>query len=142
VSNGRRPIARQFIVGYGTFTLLLAGIGCPRFGNPAADPPIPTEQSAVQAKRFVTTRLLQRKLPISLIGTDKNGTSIVGTVHHPAGTIAFGLLKTGLARTVDWSVGLMSVGEVSAFRVAENAAKRAAVNIWHSYGPPVLASAS
>jgi staphylococcal nuclease domain-containing protein 1 len=127
---------------YGTFTLLLAGIGCPRLGNPAADPPIPTEQFAVQAKQFVTTRLLQRKLPISLIGTDKNGTSIVGTVHHPAGNIALELLKNGLARMVDWSVRLMPVGEVPALRVAENAAKRAAVNIWHSYAPPVLASAS
>ena len=122
------------------FTLLLAGITCPRIGNPSTDQP--TEAFSVEAREFVLLRLLQRKLDVSLIGTDKNGTSIVGIVHHPAGNIALELLKHGLARMVDWSVRLMSVADVPALRVAENGAKRAAVGIWHSHAPPVLTSAS
>ena len=47
----------------------------------------------------------------------------VGTIHHPAGNIAVELLKNGLAKMSDWSVRLMSPGDVPALRVAENNAK-------------------
>lgn len=127
---------------YASFTLLLAGIACPRIGNPKADPPIPTEAFAQEARNFVTNRLLQRELSISLLGTDKNGTSVVGTVHHPTGNIAVELLKVGLARMAEWSVRLMSAAEVPPLRVAENTAKRTSVGLWHSYAPPVLSTSS
>jgi staphylococcal nuclease domain-containing protein 1 len=127
---------------YANFTLLLAGITCPRIGNPTADPRIPTEAFAQEARQFVSMRLLQRELPISLLGTDKVGMSAVGSVHHPVGNIALELLKVGLARMTDWSVRLMPVGEVPALRIAENNAKRTLQGIWHSYAPPALTSAS
>jgi len=127
---------------YASFTLLLAGVTCPRIGNPKADPPIEAEAFSQEARQFVTTRLLQRELQISLLGTDKNGINAVGTVHHPAGNIALELLKAGLARMTDWSVRMMPAGEVPALRVAENSAKRTLVGIWHTYAPPVLTSAS
>jgi staphylococcal nuclease domain-containing protein 1 len=73
---------------YASFTLLLAGITAPRVGNPKADPPSLSEPLAVQARQFTLLRLLQRELPVSLIGTDKSGTCAVGTVHHPTGNIA------------------------------------------------------
>lgn len=127
---------------YGNFTLFLAGVTSPRLGNPNVDPPIPTEAFSKEARQFVTARLLQRELDISLIGTDKNGVNVVGIVHHPAGNIALELLKVGLARMTDWSVRMMSPGEVPALRVAENNAKRTHLGIWHAYAPPVLSSAS
>ena len=127
---------------YANFTLLLAGITAPRVGNPKADPPIPAEPLSHEARQFTLLRLLQRELPISLIGTDKSGTCAVGTVHHPAGNIAVELLKVGLARLTDWSVRLMSPAAVPALRVAENAAKRASLGVWVDYAPPTLQSAS
>jgi len=127
---------------YASFTLLLGGVTCPRIGNPKADPPIPQEPFSEEARQFVTARLLQRELQVSLLGTDKNGINAVGTVHHPAGNIALELLKNGLARMTDWSVRMMPAGEVPALRVAENTAKRTLIGIWHAYAPPVLMSAS
>jgi len=65
---------------YATFTLLLAGVLCPRIGNPKADPPIAAEPFGMEARLFVEARLLQRELPVSLVGTDKVGANAVGTV--------------------------------------------------------------
>ncbi|GKY92183.1 hypothetical protein MPSEU_000189600 [Mayamaea pseudoterrestris] len=127
---------------YATFTLLLAGVLCPKVGNPRATPPAPSEAFAEQARAFSDMRLLQRELDIGLVGTDKSGSSAVGMIYHPAGNIAVELLKNGFAKMTDWSVRLMPVEEVPALRVAENTAKRTLVGIWHSYAPPVLTSAS
>ena len=44
---------------YANFTLLLAGVSCPRVGNPRADPPVPSEEFAEDAKQFVELRVLQ-----------------------------------------------------------------------------------
>ena len=127
---------------YAQFTLLLAGATCPRTGNPKADPPTEAEPFAEDARQFVTARLLQRELPISLLGTDKSGIAAVGTVHHPAGNIAVELLKNGLARITDWTVRMMGSADVPALRFAENQAKRTVKGVWHSYKPPVLSSAA
>jgi staphylococcal nuclease domain-containing protein 1 len=127
---------------YTSFTLLLAGVTCPRLGSAKSDPPTPNEPFAVQAREFTQTRLLQRELDVSLVGTDKVGSSAVGVVHHPVGNIAVELLKNGLARMADWSVRLLAVGDVPALRVAENTAKRTALNVWRNYAPPTLQTAS
>lgn len=127
---------------FGTFTLTLAGAACPRTGNPRASPPTPSEPFSEEARQFSTLRLLQRELPISLVGTDKSGMVAVGTVHHPVGNISVELLKNGLARMTDWTVRMMPTGDVPALRVAENQAKRSLKGLWHSYAPPVLSSAA
>ena len=127
---------------HANFTLLLAGASCPRTANPRAEPPTPAEPFSEQAKQFSTARLLQRELPVSLLGTDKSGSAAVGTIHHPAGNIAVELLKHGLARMTDWTVRLMPTADVPALRFAENQAKRSLKGIWHSYAPPVLSSAA
>jgi len=44
---------------YANFTLLLAGVSSPRVGNLRADPPVPSEEFADQAREFVELRLLQ-----------------------------------------------------------------------------------
>lgn len=108
---------------YGSFTLLLAGVSCPRMGNPRFDPPTEDEPFAEEARQFVQARLLHRELYVTLHGTDKSGVCGVGTVHHPRGNIAVELLKNGLARMSDWSVRLMDPMDVPALRIAENNAK-------------------
>ena len=134
------PTLKDYL--YSNFTLQLAGTSCPRFGNPKADPPTTTEPLANEARNFVTARLLQRELSISLYGTDKNGYNAVGTIHHPAGNIAVELLKIGYGKIAEWTVRLMPPAEVPPLRIAENTAKRTGLGVWHSYAPPVLSSAS
>ena len=134
------PILPEFQ--HANFTLLLAGVTCPRIGNPKAEPPVPPEPLCEEARQFTQARLLQRELPISLIGTDKSGGSAVGIVHHPRGNIAVELLKVGLCRMTDWSLRLMEPASIPALRVAENTAKRSCLGVWTSCAPPVLSSAS
>jgi len=108
---------------YGSFTLFLAGITCPRVGNPRLTPPTQDEPFAIEARQFVELRLLHRELDVTLHGTDKSGICAVGTIHHPRGNIAVELLKNGLARMSDWTVRMMSPMDVPALRIAENGAK-------------------
>ena len=108
---------------YGSFTLLLAGVNCPRVGNPRLDPPTPSEPFAGAARDFVELRLLQRELKITLHGTDKSGVCLVGTVHHPRGSIGAEVLKNGLGRISDWTIRMLNPGDVPPLRIAENAAK-------------------
>ena len=120
---------------HGSFTMLLAGVVCPRIGKE-------DEVLAEQAKYFVEQRLLHRELEVTLHGTDKSGVCAVGTVHHPRGNIAIELLKNGLGKICDWSARLMNTHDVPAFRIAENEAKKNQRGIWHSYIPPKISGAS
>ena len=108
---------------YGSFTLILAGVSCPRVGNPRLTPPTPSEPHADAAREFVELRLLQRELKVTLHGTDKSGVCLVGTVHHPRGNIAAEVLKNGLGRISDWTIRMLSPGDVPPLRIAENTAK-------------------
>jgi len=127
---------------YGSFTLILAGVACPRVGNPKLSPPTPSEPFAEEARDFVELRLLQRELKISLYGTDKSGVCLVGTVHHPRGNIGAEILKNGLGRISDWTIRMMSPVDVPPLRIAENAAKRSTLKVFESYAPPKLTGAS
>lgn len=118
---------------YGSFTLILAGVACPRVGNPRLNPPTPSEPYAEEARDFVELRLLQRELKISLYGTDKSGVCLVGTVHHPRGNIGVEILKNGLGRISDWTIRMMSPGDVPPLRIAENAAKVCCVDSYPIY---------
>jgi staphylococcal nuclease domain-containing protein 1 len=108
---------------YCNFTLILAGVNCPRTANPRTDPPTPGEPYAQEARTFVEQRLLQRELMLSLHGTDKSGSCIVGTIHHPKGSIAVELLKRGYGKVTDWTARMMDALDLPALRVAENGAK-------------------
>ena len=108
---------------YGSFTLILGGVSCPRVGNPRLNPPTPSEPFAEAARDFVELRLLQRELKVTLHGTDKSGVCIVGTVHHPRGNIGVEVLKNGLGRISDWTTRMMNPGDVPPLRIAENSAK-------------------
>ena len=128
---------------HGSFTLILAGVASPRMGNPRTNPPTTDESFAVDARDFVSTRLLHRELEMTLYGTDRAGVCAVGTVHHPRGNIAVELLKAGLARVSDWSARMMDPEEVPAFRVAENNAKvRTWVRCYATYFATILLKCS
>lgn len=79
---------------------------------------------------------------MTLHGTDKSGVCLVGTVHHPRGNIASEILKNGLGRISDWTIRMMSPGDVPPLRIAENSAKRANLGVFESYKPPTLTGAS
>jgi staphylococcal nuclease domain-containing protein 1 len=82
---------------YSNFTLLPRA-SCPRLANPKVDPPTQSEPLSLEARQFVTARMLQRELKISLLGAEKSGSATtVGTIHHPAGNISVELSKNGLA---------------------------------------------
>ena len=127
---------------YASFTLILAGVACPRVGNPRLNPPTPSEPYGLEARDFVELRLLQRELKITLNGTDKSGVCLVGTVHHPRGNIGAEILKNGLGRISDWTIRMMSPGDVPPLRIAENAAKRSNVGVFENYTPPTVTGAS
>jgi len=127
---------------YGSFTLILAGVACPRAGNPRSSPPTESEPFADEARAFVEARLLHRELDVTLCGTDKAGACAVGTLQHPKGNIAVELLKRGFGRVSEWSARLMDVKDLPAFRIAENNAKRSNMGIWHDYTPPTLSGAA
>ena len=127
---------------YASFTLILAGVACPRVGNPRLNPPTPSEPYGLEARDFVELRLLQRELKITLNGTDKSGVCLVGTVHHPRGNIGAEILKNGLGRISDWTIRMMSPGDVPPLRIAENTAKRSNAGVFENYTPPTLTGAS
>jgi len=127
---------------FGSYTLILAGVACPRTGNPRASPPTQSEPFADEARTFVDARLLHRELEVSLHGTDKSSACAVGTIHHSCGNIGVELLKRGFGRVSEWSARLMSPLDLPAFRVAENTAKRTNLGVWHSYTPPQLSGSA
>ncbi|AFR93247.2 nuclease domain-containing protein 1 [Cryptococcus neoformans C23] len=63
-------------------------------------------------------------------------TVIIGTAIHPKGNIAEFLLAAGLAKVVDWHVGLLApYGGLDKLRAAEKAAKDKKQGIWENYQP-------
>lgn len=63
-------------------------------------------------------------------------TVIIGTAFHPKGNFAEFLLAAGLAKVVDWHVGLLApYGGLDKLRAAEKAAKDKKQGIWENYQP-------
>ncbi|KAL5475713.1 hypothetical protein EMCRGX_G025560 [Ephydatia muelleri] len=89
-------------------TVALSGIKCPMFkregGKEVAEP------FADLAKFFTESRLLQREVKILMEG-HSNNQSVLGTITHPVANIAELLLREGLARCVDWSMGVVTSGK-------------------------------
>eukprot|EP00102_Acyrthosiphon_pisum_P024003 XP_016661213.1 PREDICTED: staphylococcal nuclease domain-containing protein 1-like [Acyrthosiphon pisum] len=69
--------------------LYLSGVRCPPEGVELGD----------EAKFFVEVRLLQKDVEVTLEGvlSNRKTQSFYGTIHHPAGDIAFELVKQGFA---------------------------------------------
>ncbi|PAA63610.1 hypothetical protein BOX15_Mlig010255g1 [Macrostomum lignano] len=90
------------------------------------------EPYAEEAKFFVEARLLQRN--VRLVLETVSGQSVVGSVLHTNGNIAEILVQEGLARCVDWSMGVVSQpGAAVKLRQAERDAKKARRRLWKDY---------
>lgn len=81
----------------------------------------PAEPFGDQAHGYVETRLLQRRVSVTLVGFSDQG-QLIGSVVHPNGNIAHYLVQAGLGRCNDLHSVLLK-GEMSALREAERAAR-------------------
>jgi len=118
---------------YQNVTIQLSGLKCPGFKRAeSSDQPEVSEPFAEEAKFFVETRLLQRDVTVVLEGVANQANGILlGTCLHPNGNISEFLLREGLAKCVDWSMGVVSGPEK--YRQAEKQAKQAKLRIWKNY---------
>lgn len=84
-----------------------------------------------------TQRALSREVRIVLDGVDKYN-NLFGSVMYPEAdkpaSLAEGLVQAGLAKCVEWSLQMMTVGAMR-LREMERAAKQAKRGVWHSYVP-------
>ena len=98
-----------------------------------------SEPFAEEAKFFTESRLLQRDVEIVLESVSNQ--NLVGTIQHPNGNLAELLLREGLARCVDWSIGVVTGGP-ERYRAAERSAKEKRIRLWKNYQLPATMSAS
>lgn len=120
---------------YHQITLQLSGVKCPvikREGDVEVAEPFGEE-----AKQFVEARVLQRDVKVILEGAANQNGVLIGTVLHPNGNISEFLLKEGLAKCVDWSMGVVTVG-AEKYRSAEKHAKQAKLRLWKNFVPSTL----
>ncbi len=103
---------------YQNVTVQLSGLKCPGFKR-EADKAEVAEPFAEEARQYVETRLLQRDVKVVLEGVaNQTSGTLLGTIHHPAGNISELLLQDGLAKCVDWSMGVVTAGPEK-YRAAE-----------------------
>ncbi|ORZ36054.1 hypothetical protein BCR44DRAFT_89389 [Catenaria anguillulae PL171] len=104
----------------------------------------PAEPCAEQAKDFLESRLLQREVDLLIEdvapGTNASG-AVLASVQHPAGNIAHFLLRDGLAKVHDWTVGVVT-GGASPLRAAELHAKKQGLGVWAGHVDSSLSSSS
>ncbi|KAJ5280379.1 hypothetical protein N7478_005751 [Penicillium angulare] len=74
-----------------------------------------------EAQQFVESRVLQRKVKVSLVGVTPQG-QLVATLLHPNGNIARFVLEAGLARCQDHHSTMLGA-DMALLRQAENTAK-------------------
>ncbi|KKK11935.1 hypothetical protein P175DRAFT_0429473 [Aspergillus ochraceoroseus IBT 24754] len=115
--------------------VVVAGVRAPATKRVGADgKEQPAEPYGEEAHQFVESRLLQRKVQVSLLGVTPQG-QLIATVLHPNGNVAKFLLEAGLARCHDHHSPLLG-GEMAAFRRAEKAAKDARQGLFTSLVAP------
>ncbi|KAJ5653280.1 RNA-induced silencing complexnuclease component Tudor-SN [Penicillium lividum] len=131
VLNGDRLVLRLMLSPkeHAQTVVAVAGIRAPAAKRTNADG---KEQAAEpfgdEAQQFVESRLLQRKVKVSLLGVTPQG-QLVATVLHPNGNIARFLLEEGLARCQDHHSTLLGA-DMALLRQAENTAKDARKGIF------------
>lgn len=87
-----------------------------------------------EAQQFVESRLLQRKVKVSLLGVTPQG-QLVATLLHPNGNIARFLLEEGLARCQDHHSAMLG-GDMALLRQAELTAKTARKGVFTGLAAP------
>lgn len=125
VFNGDRLVLRLLLSpeNHLQTVVALAGVRSPsaKRVNPSDGNQQPGEAYGDEAQAFVESRLLQRKVQVSLLGVTPQG-QLIASVLHPNGNIAKFLLEAGLARCHDHHSPLLGP-HMAAFRHAEKAAK-------------------
>lgn len=107
---------------------LVAGIRTPatqRAGQNGATQP--AEEYGNEAKAFVESRLLQRKIKIDIVGASPQG-HLVASLIHPRGNIAQFLLEEGLARCNDFHSTMLGE-KMAPLRAAETKAQDARLRL-------------
>ncbi|KAH8423541.1 putative transcription factor (Snd1/p100) [Aspergillus melleus] len=126
VLNGDRLVLRLLLSPeeHLQVVVAVAGVRAPAAKRVTADgKEQPAEPFGDEAHQFVESRVLQRKVQVSLLGVTPQG-QLIATVLHPNGNIAKFLLEAGLARCHDLHTPLLGAN-MALFRRAEKAAKDA-----------------
>ncbi|KAI9045363.1 putative transcription factor (Snd1/p100) [Aspergillus affinis] len=126
VLNGDRLVLRLLLSPQEHLQVVaaVAGVRAPAAKRVTADgKEQPAEPFGDEAHQFVESRVLQRKVQVSLLGVTPQG-QLIATVLHPNGNIAKFLLEAGLARCHDLHTPLLGAN-MALFRRAEKAAKDA-----------------
>ncbi|KAJ5183035.1 RNA-induced silencing complex nuclease component Tudor-SN [Penicillium capsulatum] len=137
VLNGDRVILRVLLdpKDHLQTIVVVAGIRSPSAKRTTADG---KEQAAEpfgdEAQQFVESRLLQRKVKVSLLGVTPQG-QLVATLLHPNGNIARFVLEAGLARCQDHHSTLLGP-DMALLRHAERVAKDARKGVFTGHAGP------
>jgi len=108
---------------YQLISLNLSGAKCPST----------LDEHGEEAKFFSESRLLQREVTVHIEQVQvTNFVQMVGSILLGDRNIAIFLLKEGLAKTVDRTIGLVH-GGIEKYREAERSAKAAKLRIWKNY---------
>merc|ERR1711981_16015 len=140
---GDGSTVRAFLLpDYHHVTLMMSGVKAPkvttgRDGRPANDST--AEPYGLEAHYFTEAGLLQREVQIILESV--NNVNFIGSIIHPNGNIAEALLREGLAKCVEWSLGCVTGGGEK-YRQAQAAAKEKKLKLWKDFvssGPVIPA---
>lgn len=137
-------------------TVMVAGVQCPSMGRrppssalnggdaSGAAPAEATKEAqpepfAREARHYTESRCLNRDVRLVIEGVSQFGV-LVATVLYPgslgaseaAEDLGSSLVKAGLAKTVEWSLNMMTSGAFK-LREMERAARQARLGLWHSY---------
>jgi len=118
-------------------TIMLSGVRAPicktgSTGKPEAEG---SEPHGLEAQYFTESKLLQQEVEVMLESCNKNNNMLVASVFHPMGNIAEALLRFGFAKTIDWSLKVVSEGSEK-YRLAEKHARDNKLKLWQNYSPP------
>ncbi|EWG38834.1 hypothetical protein FVEG_01939 [Fusarium verticillioides 7600] len=111
---------------------LIAGIRTPATERtlPSTGTTQPAEEYGNEARSFVESRLLQRRIKVEIVGASAQG-QLVASLIHPVGNIAEFLLQEGLARCNDFH-SIMLGEKMAALRAAEKQAQSKKLRL-HKY---------
>ncbi|KAL9048348.1 MAG: hypothetical protein Q9162_007767 [Coniocarpon cinnabarinum] len=116
--------------------LLIAGIRAPNTKriNTQEGQELPAEPFGDDAHMYVETRLLQRRVEVTIVGVSPQN-QLIGQVLHPNGDIAGFLLQDGLARCVDHHSTLLGQ-RMSVLRQSEKKARDQRKGLWKDAAAP------
>ncbi|CAG8286109.1 unnamed protein product [Penicillium salamii] len=120
--------------------IAIAGIRAPSAKRTTEGKEAAAEPFGDEAQEFVESRLLQRKVKVSLLGVTPQG-QMVATVLHPNGNISRFLLEAGLARCQDHHSTLLGP-DMALLRQAELTAKADRKGLWVNHSGVTTAGAA